>query len=82
MPPAGLKPPDRGTAGQGRRGHLASRRLDWHACSDVERADRDPRDVPTVMVMLADIRDETQRIRRLLEDDDGETEEEADDLDG
>ena len=39
-------------------------------------------DVTTVMVMLADIRDETQRIRRLLEDDDGETEAEADDLDG
>ena len=34
------------------------------------------------MGMLGDIRDEAQRIRRFLEDGDGEEEAEEDDLDG
>ena len=39
-------------------------------------------DVTTVMAILGDIRDETRRIRWLLEDEDGEQEAEDDDLDG
>lgn len=38
-------------------------------------------DVTTIMAILSDIRDETQRIRWLLEDDDGEQETEEDELD-
>lgn len=38
-------------------------------------------DVTTVMALLGDIREETRRIRWLLEDDDGEQEAEEDELD-
>ena len=35
-------------------------------------------DVPTTMAMLADIKDDVHRIARVLEEDDGEEEAEAD----
>lgn len=38
-------------------------------------------DVTTIMGLLGDIRDETRRIRWILEDEDGEKQEEEDDLD-
>lgn len=38
-------------------------------------------DVTTIMGLLGDIRDEAQRIRRILEDENGEQETEEDDLD-
>ena len=39
-------------------------------------------DVTTIMRLVADIYDETKRIRWLLEDEDGEEEAQEDDLDG
>ena len=39
----------------------------------------DHRDVTTIMMLLGDIHDELRKIRRLLEDDDGEEEEAPED---
>ena len=41
----------------------------------------DHRDVTTVMAMIADIKDDVRKIRRLLEDENGEEEEEVPEAD-